>query len=108
MAACSVPFLFRARRGTSVIFHHLQVISVTAVIMVPTDVSTLELQLLASSEPPPTNVRVVGGPRVTTYRAGVQRSQIGPLFELLELRALMLGDVDKLHLRDLDLRCPRG
>ena len=75
--------------------------------MVPDQGKALELQVLVGKEAPP-SIRVVVGkapPRLEDFSL---RAATSPLYEMCELQTPLLGDTNRLILRDVLLRKPQG
>lgn len=68
----------------------------------------LVLKLLTSSEPPPVHIRVVIGKAAGGCQDYTPPLGTSPLYEFCELQTLMLRDLDRVQLRELDLRSPEG
>ena len=76
--------------------------------LVPSDGSDIVLKLITSNEPPPVNIRVVIGKAAATSATYRPQPSTSPLYDFCELQTLMLRNLDRVQLRDVDLRCPDG
>ncbi|CAL1160393.1 unnamed protein product [Cladocopium goreaui] len=74
--------------------------------LVPSHGSDIVLKLITSNEPPPVNIRVVIGKAAATSATYRPQPSTSPLYDFCELQILMLGNLDRVQLRDVDLRCP--
>ena len=76
--------------------------------LVPSDGSDIVLKLITSNEPPPVNIRVVIGKAAATSATYRPQPSTSPLYDFCELQTLMQRNLDRVPLRDVDLRCPDG
>ena len=76
--------------------------------LVPSDGFDIVLKLITSNEPPPVNIRVVIGKAAATSATYRPQPSTSPLYDFCELQTLMLRNLDRVQLRDVDLRCPDG
>ena len=76
--------------------------------LVPSNGSDIVLKLITSNEPPPVNIRVVIGKAAATSATYRPQPSTSPLYDFCELQTLMLRNLDRVPLRDVDLRCPDG
>ncbi|CAL1157439.1 unnamed protein product [Cladocopium goreaui] len=76
--------------------------------LVPSDGSDIVLKLVTSNQPPPVNIRVVIGKGAATSATYRPQPSTSPLYDFCELQTLMLRNLDRVQLKDVDLRCPDG
>ena len=69
---------------------------------------SLVLKVLTSDEPPPVHIRVLVGKAAAGSRDYRLQPGTSPLYEFCELQTLMLRDLDRVQLREIDLRSPQG
>ena len=74
--------------------------------LVPSDGSDIVLKLVTSNQPPPVNIRVVIGKGAATSATYRPQPSTSPLYDFCELQTLMLRNLDRVQLKDVDLRCP--
>ena len=73
-----------------------------------TTTTDIVLKLVTSNQPPPVNIRVVIGKGAATSATYRPQPSTSPLYDFCELQTLMLRNLDRVQLKDVDLRCPDG
>ena len=76
--------------------------------LVPAHGPEIVLKLITRNDPPPVNIRVVIGKAAATSAAYRPQPSTSPLYDFCELQTLMLRNLDRVQLKDVDLRCPDG